>query len=256
MSGDSLPMGKNWRPDFLQALADQDAERFEELVADHAHRVVRAGGLFTPFEPLRVAVQAMAGWGVQRLVSRPLKDGQGLKQDWVQPAVFKAFFSRARQNVAPGPAMLEVWEALLPAILASVPARQQAVAFYLDALNHTQPLPDALHWESLQMDRIGEGLWHLGYHLEYPEETMTPLQRAWRAGNMEAMERLLDHGVSPSKPDASSLLPDWTLRHAVADMHPAQRGPEWEGVVVRLRAVDLKERLPGPAPSKAALPRF
>ena len=256
MSGDSLPLGKNWRPDFLQALSDKDADRFEGLLADHADRVVRAGGLYTPWDPLRVAVQAMACWGVQRLVSRPLKDGQGVKQDWIQPAVLKAFFARARPSVSPEPAVLEVWEALLPAILASVPARQQAVAFYLDALNHTQPLPQALHWDSLRMDCIGEGLWHLGYHLESPQETMTPLQRAWRAGNIEAMERLLDHGVSPSKPDASSLLPEWTLRRAVADMHPDQLWPEWNGVVARLRAMDLEERLPGPVQKKASSPRF
>jgi len=127
------------------------------------------------------------------------------------------------------------------------------LALYLDVLNNRWDLPLGMDWASLHMDQIGEGVFHLGYHLEFPEETMTPLQRAWRAENMEAMERLLDHGASPVEPDASSLLPDWTLKKTVDDMPASQLGSEWSGVLARLKAVDLDERLPPPSRGKPSL---
>lgn len=247
----SFPRNPDWRQEFREALKQQRPLMLKALLDEYEGTMALTGDLYE--DPLRITVAEVSAWGIEQLVQRnqqrpcPWDFEQGL------PGYVRTFFAQVRQNKHPAKACLEVWEALLPSLLSSVPLRQSALALYLDALNNSKDLPPGIDWETLHMDEIGEGLFHLGHHLEFPEETMTPLQRAWRAGNMEAMERLLDHGVSPVEPDASSLLPDWTLKGTVDGMAPQQIGPQWSGVLARLKAVDLDDRLPPPSRGKLPL---
>jgi hypothetical protein len=251
----TVPRNPDWRREFCEALKQKRPLMVQALLDEYEGTMaLTTTGHGDRYEdPLRIALAEVSAWGVDQLLQRNQQRPCPWDFDQALPGYMRTFFAQARQGKRPAQEYVATWEALLPALLASVPRRQHTLALYLDVLNNRWDLPLGMDWASLHMDQIGEGVFHLGYHLEFPEETMTPLQRAWRAENMEAMERLLDHGASPVEPDASSLLPDWTLKKTVDDMPASQLGSEWSGVLARLKAVDLDERLPPPSRGKPSL---
>lgn len=248
------PLVASWRVRFREALGPGQPAALDALLDEHAQTVGHSAEQALSDDPLRLAVASLSPWAVQHVLAH--HHAQSSLALGNMPSVLQAFFDQSRLKMkVPLEAKLAVWQALLPAVLESVGTRQHALAYYLQALKDTRQFPQGMTWESLQMDRVGEGLWALGYPLECPEETMTPLQRAWRASAFEAMERLLDHGVRATEPDPGSLLPDWTLQSTVNAMRPQQLGPEWAGLVARLKAVELDAQLPAPTPGKRS-PRF
>ncbi len=251
----AYPRNPDWRREFCEALRQNRPLMVQALLDEYEGTIALAttGRADLYEDPLRIALAEVSAWGVEQLLQRNQQRPCPWDFDQRLSGYVRTFFSRVHQGSHSPEEHLAVWEALLPALLASVPRRQHTLALYLDVLNNRWDLPLGMDWASLHMDRIGEGVFHLGYHLEFPEETMTPLQRAWRAENMEAMERLLDHGVSPVEPDASSLLPEWTLKKTVDDMAAHQLGFLWNGVLARLKAVALDDRLPPPSRGKPSL---
>jgi len=206
-----------------------------------------------------VAVDELSAWGVERLVGWvPSERGLVLPADSmgaVHPDVLRKFFDEMKtattSNVS---AVLEVWNALLPAVLSGDESRKKALAFYLDALHTADQIREGLNWNSLSMDTVGAGVFDHACSTSYFGEEMTPLQRAWRASVCPIIERLLDHGASPNQSRPETLIPEWTLCRSVNDLTHSL-GPEWEGVRSRLRAVDLERDLPK-APPRSASPRF
>lgn len=206
---------QEWGRQFQDALQSKDANALVALAID-AERTPSLSAIDDRQDqtPLAWAIFERSAWGVEQLL-RSCQFGIDYEEVLVFFVALGQFNAEHHRPQAQE-LMAEVWPVMRAVLETSVSGRLSVLGAFLRYM----PDRDATirrNWEGLGMQALCEGVVDTPFFPLQTNLSLTALQAAWINALPVAVELLLDAGASATRPQPTTLLPDWDLAGATAE---------------------------------------